>query len=114
MFSGWGLNENFVLNSEFPKMIEVSIVSEGTCFRSFPALLPISSDRTFCAGGKKDEGPCRGDSGGGLLLKRGDRWYLRGLVSSALRTDEHPCVPESFSVFTDVAKFMNWIKTNTQ
>ena len=108
------MNEHFILNSEYPKTIEVPIVSEGTCLRSHSVILAISSDRTFCAGGKNGEGPCSGDSGGGLILKRGDRWYLRGLVSTAPRYGASPCDPNSFAVFTDVAKFGNWVRSNTQ
>ena len=114
MILGWGLNENFILNSEFPKTIEVPIVSDGTCLRSNPAILAISTERTFCAGGKNGEGPCSGDSGGGLILKNGNKYYLRGLVSSSPRAGTSPCDPNSFAVFTDVAKFSSWIQTNTQ
>ena len=116
MIVGWGLNDNFVLNSEFPKMIQVPIVSEGTCLRSHPVILKISSERTFCAGSKNGEGPCQGDSGGGLLLKKGDKWYLRGLVSASPSdgTSHKPCDHCSFVLFTDVAKFKIWIRLNAQ
>ena len=112
--AGWGLNENNQLNSEFPKMIEVPIVNDGTCLRSHPAIAAVSSERTFCAGGKNGEGPCKGDSGGGLILKRGDKWYLRGLVSTAPANVFGPCDTNSYAIFTDVAKFLGWIRSNTQ
>ena len=112
MFPGWGLNERNVVNTEFPKTIDVKIINDGACFRPYPALLKISSERTFCATGKNDESLCSGDSGGGLLFKKQDKWYLRGLVSAALTTETGVCKTEAPVIFTDIARFKNWIRSN--
>lgn len=37
-------------------------MSDGTCLRAHEAFVHITSDRTFCAGGRNGEGPCQGDS----------------------------------------------------
>lgn len=55
---------------------------------------------------------CKGDSGGGLFLKEQDnRYYIRGVVSLAkAKESTSDCDPKSFVIFTDVAKFIDWIK----
>lgn len=62
-FSIKGKNDDGKLNTEFPKKVNVPIVSDGQCLRTHEAFVHITSDRTFCAGGRMGEGPCQGDSG---------------------------------------------------
>jgi secreted trypsin-like serine protease len=54
---------------------------------------------------------CAGDSGGGILVKVSNVYYLRGIVSSSLLTNDYECDVDSYSVFTNVLKFTNWIKS---
>jgi hypothetical protein len=58
-----GKNEFGKLNTEYPKKVNVPIVNMVDCLRSNPVFSSITSDRTFCGGGRRDEGPCSGDSG---------------------------------------------------
>lgn len=55
-----GKNNEGKLNTDFPKKVNVPIVSDGQCFRTHEAFVHITSDRTFCAGGMMGEGPCQG------------------------------------------------------
>lgn len=50
-------------------------------------------------------------TGGGLTAKNDNIWYLRGIVSSSL-VDQvlSVCDTKNYAVFTDVAKFTNWIQ----
>lgn len=63
------------------------------------------------------KGPCNGDSGGGLYLPlrtsgRGVQWYLRGIVSLSLKgRDTDLCDLSQYIVFTDVAKFSQWLSS---
>lgn len=50
-----------------------------------------------------------GDSGGGLFIKYKDVYYLRGIVSSSLISDDL-CDVNNYAVFTDVIKLKDWIK----
>lgn len=63
-----------------------------------------------------DSGPCSGDSGGGLFLpattsnSERPRWHLRGIVSLSLfDTETQRCDLREYVVFTDVAKFQDWV-----
>ncbi|GAB0092288.1 hypothetical protein DMENIID0001_072780 [Sergentomyia squamirostris] len=109
--AGWGRDEHGHFFTELPKQIEIPVVSDETCLRSNLAFTKITSDKTFCAGWRNGtEGPCNGDSGGGLIFDRNGRWTLRGVVSTALSTDgSNTCNLNEYVVFTDVAQFTDWI-----
>lgn len=61
IIAGWGKNDKGQLNTDFPKKVNVPIVADGTCLRQHEAFVHITSDRTFCAGGRNGEGPCQGN-----------------------------------------------------
>ncbi|XP_065336822.1 CLIP domain-containing serine protease B4-like [Cloeon dipterum] len=74
----------------------------------------------FCAGYLNGTTTCNGDSGGSLSLKRIGRWFIRGIVSFGKSTtvrikdnDTRVCHPYYYSLFTDVATYMDWIVDNT-
>jgi transmembrane protease serine 9 len=60
--------------------------------------------------------PCNGDSGGPLVIKRGGRYFLRGLVSEIASHPEDAtlCNPDFPAIFTDVALYRVWIKQVTK
>lgn len=72
--------------------------------------------------------PCNGDSGGGFLVyvqdykpnpsdyrqkgKAPGAYYVKGIVSVTLKSDREDavvCDPNGYTVFTDVAKYRDWI-----
>ncbi|CAO1415663.1 unnamed protein product [Diamesa serratosioi] len=109
---GWGKSESSKKHEDEPKEISVPIVSNEVCFLAQPELSSISSVRTFC-GGSRDgvRGPCFGDSGSGLFVKNGQKYYLRGLVSSSLTVGEI-CDTNSYAIYTNIFKFTDWITQN--
>ncbi|CAB3376967.1 Hypothetical predicted protein [Cloeon dipterum] len=78
----------------------------------------------FCAGNIDNSTgttACIGDSGGSLSLEKNGRWFIRGIVSFGMSkksgnasggAQETVCNPESDSLFTDVANYMDWIVEN--
>lgn len=113
---GWGKDENGNLYTPEPKRVSVPIVADDVCLRSNEVFVKITSDRTFCAGWRNGtEGPCTGDSGTGLMLNQNGVWYIRGIVSSSL-TDSSTgtCNLNEYVVFSDVAKFVSWIRSTIQ
>ncbi|XP_017487283.1 PREDICTED: serine protease gd isoform X2 [Rhagoletis zephyria] len=110
-----------------PRIIQASIVSNEMCFASKPQLHSLTSNRTFCAGlmlprgqltsravdERTGVGPCTGDSGAGLLLKRNNRWLLRGTVSATLPSKQNKCISNQYVIYADVAKFLDWIMAFT-
>jgi secreted trypsin-like serine protease len=108
---GYGKSEDESKGHEnVPKVLNVPLIDQVRCFLNNPSLAGISSDRTFCAGSADGTGACLGDSGGGLIVKFSNAFYLRGIVSSSLRKGQS-CDVNTYSVYTDVLKYKNWIKT---
>lgn len=61
---GYGASENtdFQTATDLPKKVSLTAITNENCFLETPELLPLSSLRTFCAGGHNN-GVCSGDSG---------------------------------------------------
>uniref|UniRef100_A0A1B0DAG2 Uncharacterized protein n=1 Tax=Phlebotomus papatasi TaxID=29031 RepID=A0A1B0DAG2_PHLPP len=110
--AGWGRDEHGNFFTELPKKAEIPVVSDETCLRSHDAFSKITSEVTFCAGWRNGtDGPCNGDSGGGLMFSREGKWTLRGVVSTSL-TDRQSnlCDLKEYVVFTDIVTFASWIE----
>ena len=107
--TGWGKSEDTSKKHEtIPKVISAPIQENEHCLPQNPHLAHISSNRTFCAGSRTGTGVCLGDSGSSLVIKVGNLNYIRGIVSSSLRTLTS-CDVTNFAVFTDVLRYKSWI-----
>lgn len=108
LVAGWGLTEKG--SSTVPTYIKATIVSRRACRDNLEKMLPLIS-RVFCGDGH-GSAPCNGDSGSGFVLKRGNQFYLRGVVSKGQQDPETLlCNVKKFAIYTDVAPFRYWIKT---
>lgn len=48
-----------------------------------------------------------------MVFVNKNKWYIRGIVSVSIALQEEArCDPNHYAVFTDVAKFTNWIENN--
>lgn len=53
---------------------------------------------------------CNGDSGGGMYFNEDGLYRLRGIVSLTVsRSDKNVCDPTQYVIFTDAARFLDWI-----
>ncbi|XP_055375409.1 transmembrane protease serine 11D-like [Condylostylus longicornis] len=108
--AGWGLSNPNHIASDIPTIVSSRIVSDLDCLRSNSTFLEIISNKTFCAGDRNGIGPCIGDSGSGLIIQNNGVWYIKGIVSRALSHPDKICDLNDYVVYTDVSKFINWIK----
>ncbi|XP_063541269.1 serine protease gd-like [Cydia strobilella] len=112
--AGWGSSElgPGSKGKGEPRMVRIPIVTTSMCRASRPDFHVFTSNHTFCGGDRNGAGPCLGDSGGGLYILDGGRWRLRGVVSLSLRPEngESTCNLNEYVIFTDAAKFIEWIK----
>ncbi|XP_004928951.1 clotting factor C isoform X2 [Bombyx mori] len=110
---GWGFDETGVATEEL-SLVEMPVVDTETCIRSYSEFfVRFTSEYTYCAGYRDGTSVCNGDSGGGMVFKFGESWYLRGLVSlSVARQNECRCDPSHYVVFSDLAKFLPWLQEN--
>ncbi|XP_053690915.1 CLIP domain-containing serine protease B4-like [Sabethes cyaneus] len=106
--AGWGDTEDGA--SQVPTYIHTAIVNREQCNRNWDRQYRAST-RVFCGDGQGAV-PCNGDSGSGLVLKRGTQYYLRGVVSRG-RTDPNTlkCDASKYVIYTDVAPFRFWLRT---
>lgn len=108
---GWGLQEDDELADTLTEAT-MPIIDPLECLNSNRDFFgSVLSNYNYCAGYKNGTSVCNGDSGGGMFLKEGGVWFLRGLVSfSAVREDRNVCNPLEYVIFTDVAKYLPWIQ----
>lgn len=103
IITGWGKTLSSRNKfSNVPNEITVPITDDGSCYRHDPRLAGIAWDKSFCAG-SEGESTCPGDSGSGFYVKIGNKFYLRGLVSSAI--NQGGCSGDYLVIFTDVFKY---------
>lgn len=112
--AGWGQSADTSKNHEnIPQHIKISIHNNEFCFLESNEFVAIASRRTVCAGDRDMRGPCRGDSGSGLFVQQGSSYYLKGIVSASLIKDGQ-CDVTNFALYTNVEKFLDWIKNPTE
>ncbi|XP_055613604.1 polyserase-2-like [Uranotaenia lowii] len=112
---GWGMIENDELSPEL-RQAELPMIDPVNCLISDRDYFGHTIDHgMFCAGHQNGTTVCNGDSGGGLFVKREDRWYLSGIVSFIKKRPDHTnfCSTDSYAGFTDVSKYISWIKNET-
>ncbi|XP_055602658.1 uncharacterized protein LOC129751283 [Uranotaenia lowii] len=109
---GWGYNEQGLVSEEL-SYAQMPVVAHETCIWSNRDFFSkVTSNTSFCAGFRNGTSVCNGDSGGGMVFKQNNHWYLRGIVSvSAALQNNVSCDTNHYAVFTDVAKFLQWIQS---
>lgn len=110
--AGWGASERteYLGHEEVPYQVAVKRVPTIQCFLNDYLFAKISSNRTFCAEGvKENSGPCSGDSGGGFYIKHDDSWYIFGIISGSFFNKNLVCDLRKNTVYTTIADFGDWV-----
>ncbi|CAG9861490.1 unnamed protein product [Phyllotreta striolata] len=118
---GWGYDHTGTVTEQLIKAY-MPVVSNEMCVYSLPDFYSrFTSDYTYCAGFNNGTGACNGDSGGGMVFpiagtdRNNPVWQLRGLVSISVALQNlNRCDSTHYVVFTDVAKYLDWIKKAIQ
>jgi len=118
---GWGFDETGKVTEELMQT-KMPVVSQDTCLFSYPDFYSrFTTSNTFCAGFKNGTSVCNGDSGGGMVFPKPNsnpkrpRWQIRGLVSiSVALQNQFKCDTSHYVVFTDSAKYLDWIRKTMQ
>nr|XP_032526023.1 modular serine protease-like [Danaus plexippus plexippus] len=112
--AGWGLTDKNGKASQVLKVVDLPYVKIEDCYAMSPPTFRayITSDK-ICAGYTNGTTLCQGDSGGGLAFPAYElntqRYYLRGIVSTAPRNDDL-CNAHTLTTFTAVSKHEHFIK----
>ncbi|KAM3623533.1 uncharacterized protein V6R79_012253 [Siganus canaliculatus] len=103
--TGWGSLHEGGQASNVLQKVDVRLVSEEACVRSYGHQV---TPRMLCAGyrsGEKDA--CQGDSGGPLVCQEpSGRWFLAGVVSWGRGCGR----PDYYGVYTRITRLTGWIK----
>ncbi|XP_036425941.1 transmembrane protease serine 6 isoform X1 [Colossoma macropomum] len=103
--TGWGALREGGSTSDVLQKVDVRLVSEDACIRSYGYII---TPRMLCAGyrsGGKDA--CQGDSGGPLVCQEpSGRWFLAGVVSWGRGCGR----PDYYGVYTRITRLSGWIK----
>ncbi|CAB3384774.1 Hypothetical predicted protein [Cloeon dipterum] len=121
MAVGFGLADNYTLPDKLQEA-RLPIRGHKECYlskRRFFGKYLVPGDN-FCAGYMNGTTTCNGDSGGSLSVEKDGRWFVRGIVSFGksktvmFEGEERSfCHPNYYSLFVDVASYMDWIVENT-
>ncbi|KAL2734728.1 hypothetical protein V1477_013905 [Vespula maculifrons] len=108
----WGHEDLINPYLDKPRLIRMTIMSQEDCLRSNSVFVSLTSNRTFCASSKDGNGPCNGDSGSGLLIRKNDgSYFLRGIVSRSIQDEiKMSCDFTQYVVYVDIAKYLDWIR----
>jgi secreted trypsin-like serine protease len=112
--AGWGLESNNQPSTELKQTSMVLMDNEDMRCRA--NLNEFNRKMMYCAMGLGIERTsiCIGDSGGPLIYKDIDRWYLLGIVSYvpgylSSQTNKYFCDSSSPSYFTRIPLYVSWI-----
>lgn len=89
----------------------VPLIDKQTC-AGLQGYADKITDNMICAGfdtGAVDT--CKGDSGGPLQCKVGEKWYLVGVTSWGGKNYEGCAEPSEPGAYTDVSRYTDWIYT---
>ncbi|XP_063918421.1 uncharacterized protein LOC135133832 [Zophobas morio] len=109
--SGWGFTREFTDRPDVLNDLEVPLISDQMCMDELPDEdTEYVTDDKFCAGFlNSSTSVCKGDSGGGLVIKRDKRYYIIGIVSISPRgaTQHGGCNSQLYTLYT---KFSSYIE----
>uniref|UniRef100_A0A8C9AAW6 Hyaluronan binding protein 2 n=1 Tax=Prolemur simus TaxID=1328070 RepID=A0A8C9AAW6_PROSS len=106
--SGWGVTET---GDESRQLLDakVKLIANSLC-NSRRLYNHLIDDSMICAGNLQKPGrdTCQGDSGGPLTCEKDGTYYVYGIVSWGLGCGQKP------GVYTQVTKFLSWVKATIQ
>ncbi|XP_058117983.1 CLIP domain-containing serine protease B4-like [Anopheles ziemanni] len=106
--AGWGKTETASASQKKLK-VELKVKSLQQCSPVYQRNGIFLQSTQLCAGGVNGQDTCSGDSGGPLMRQFAGAWYLIAVVSFGPSKCGTADVP---GVYTDVAKFGDWIRQN--
>ncbi|KAM7355855.1 proclotting enzyme-like [Cochliomyia hominivorax] len=111
--AGWGATKHQAPTSNVLRDVQVPIINRQVCEQSYRTVFNFVkfSEMLICAGNSNVDA-CQGDSGGPLMMPQmvgnSFQYYLLGVVSFG-----YECARTGFpGVYTRVAAYMPWIKSN--
>ncbi|KAJ3653972.1 hypothetical protein Zmor_013190 [Zophobas morio] len=101
--SGWGYTSENKNPSAVLQYLEVPVVTDEVCHTNIPEEEEeYITDDKFCAGfTNSSRSACKGDSGGGLVCKYNQRFYIIGIVSVSPAGESGGCNSQHYTLYTN-------------
>ncbi|KAG6460437.1 hypothetical protein O3G_MSEX011964, partial [Manduca sexta] len=111
----WNLNRKTLELSKTLKVVENPYIDAATCISESPASFrPYITADKICIGYVNGTGPCRGDGGAGVAFPSQEqgvqRYYLRGVISTAPTGDDGNLCSDGFVTATAIGHQEHFIK----
>ncbi|KAG5666898.1 hypothetical protein PVAND_014905 [Polypedilum vanderplanki] len=110
---GYGESEFESSHEKKPRRIQIPTVGIEECYQNHPTISIIKSIDSFCAG-RNGVVPCNGDSGSSFHIDYHSTNTIIGVVSVGIEGDNKKCNDKTFALFSDVTKYVDWIKMTVQ
>ncbi|KFB47000.1 AGAP009844-PA-like protein [Anopheles sinensis] len=107
--TGWGETEKGT-RSELQLHVVIPGLDNSVCNSVYKVANATLSHKQLCVGGLNGTDSCRGDSGGPLMRRVSNIWYLAGAVSFGAKVCGTAGLP---GVYTNVEKYLGWIEDVT-
>ncbi|XP_063925673.1 modular serine protease-like [Zophobas morio] len=108
--TGWGFTVENSSPSDVLKELKVPAIDTSQCKSELPEDYDIYLTHDKMCAGYVDKGisVCKGDSGGGLVFKHGDRYWITGIVSVApvSSNNVNGCDSSQYGLYTKVSNYI--------
>ncbi|XP_055641641.1 serine protease gd-like isoform X2 [Toxorhynchites rutilus septentrionalis] len=109
--AGWGASG--ASSSSVTTYLTTTILDKRRC--SVNESQPYQASARILCGKGQQQTSCVGDSGSGLVMRRGSQYYLRGVASRGqFDYDTVKCDTTRYAVYIDVAFLRYWLKLATR
>ncbi|XP_063918253.1 clotting factor C-like isoform X2 [Zophobas morio] len=109
--TGWGFTREFTDRPDVLNELEVPLITDQKCIEELPEDdIQYVTDDKFCAGFlNSSTSVCKGDSGGGLVIKRNKRYYIIGIVSLSPRgaTKHGGCNSQLYTLYIKLSFYLD-------
>lgn len=109
--ASWGARNDDGYISDIPRLINLEFSTLEQCLLDEPRLnmnKEIVWENSFCTKRKENIEICMQDSGSGIFVKIGERFYLKGYTIAGLTVSS--CYENFQTMSLDLSKFFNFIK----
>ncbi|XP_055550368.1 CLIP domain-containing serine protease B4-like [Wyeomyia smithii] len=108
--AGWGRTKTGFMSNVKLK-VDLNITETTKCLNLFRMYNVKLRYKQLCAGGKRGEDTCAGDSGGPLMRLIKSNYYMFGIVSFGPEACGTQGVP---GVYTNVVQYLDWIESKLE
>lgn len=110
--AGWGYTEQGDAPANILRENQMPVVDSWNCLESNRAVFgQYLRPTNYCAAYRTGTRSCSGDTGSGMYIHSKGLFKIRGIFSYGVRSaDRSSCNPRDYVLFTDVLRYIDWIK----